>query len=326
MATHKAHSCDVRPESVAKYGESLRTVVSEILGMRRARKIEERAKIDAFRISGLTKESLQAWVASRMESARQLDTIKNLRAHNTIRSLVTNAKALFSERILETIGIPDGSLPYVPFHRLRLPAKFAPGYTSRFNPKLLMKTAAKELVSPAEAILNEAAASRYEQWKILYLAQVAGLRFKEIDNLRVQDISIKANRITIRTQATFKPKTPSSEAEVLVSPAAGKVLTKMLKHTTGPEFIKSGPSKQNKYRAGFYHDELISWLRNYEERGTRPFADVQKPIQELRKEAGTLVHTQHGLIETKNFLRHSSIATTAAYYVGSKGNITTGLS
>jgi hypothetical protein len=49
-------------------------------------------------------------------------------------------------------------------------------------------------------------------------------------------------------------------------------------------------------------------------------------LKQLRKEAGTLVNSQHGLNEAKNFLRHSSIATTAAYYVGSKGNITTGLS
>ncbi len=326
MAKHKADGCGVRPESVAKYSESLRTVVSEILGMRRARKTEERAKIDAFHISGLTKEVLQTWVASRMESARQLDTIKNLRAHNTIRSLVTNAKALFSERILEAIGVLEGSLPYVPFHRLRLPAKFAPGYSSRYNPELLMRAAANELGSATGAILSEAAASRYEQWKILYLAQVAGLRFKEIDNLRVQDISIKANRITVRTQETFKPKTASSAAEVLVSPDAGKVLAKMLEHTTGPWFIKGGRSQQNHYRAGLYHDELISWMRNYKEGDFRPFTDVQKPIHELRKEAGTLVNELHGLNETKNFLRHSSITTTAASYVGSKGNITTGLS
>jgi hypothetical protein len=67
-------------------------------------------------------------------------------------------------------------------------------------------------------------------------------------------------------------------------------------------------------------------LRAYEERGIQPFSDVPKPIHELRKEAGTLVNSQHGLNEAKNFLRHSSIATTAAYYVGSKGDITTGLS
>ena len=174
---------------------------------------------------------------------------------------------------------------------------------------------------------GDADASRFEQWKILYLALVAGLRYNEIDKLRVQDISAAAGRISIRTHETFQPKTTASEGDVLVSAAAGEVLAGMLKRTIGPWFVKSGISKQSpSYRAGLYHDALVRWLRKYEERGIRPLADVPKPLHELRKEAGTLVNNQHGLNEAKNFLRHSSIATTAAYYVGSKGNITTGLS
>jgi integrase len=327
MAVRKAR---VRKESVEKYGESLRTVVGEILGMCRARKKEDRAKIDGFRISGLTKETLQAWLASRMEKARQLDMVRAPRAHNTIRTLVANAKGLFSKQILEAIGIPDDGLPYVPFHGLKLPTKVLPRYSSRFDAKVLLQTAAKKLGASSgdnSDDSDEAAASRFEQWKILYLALVAGLRYNEIDKLRVQDVSPAAGRITIRTHETFQPKTSSSEGDVLVSAAAGEVLAEMLKRTTGPWFVKEGRSRQSPtYRAGQYHDELLRWLRKYEERGIRPFADIPKPLHELRKEAGTLVNSQHGLNEAKNFLRHSSIATTAAYYVGSKGNITTGLS
>ena len=326
LAMRKAVLYGVRQKSVAKYGESLRTVVADILEMPRARKIEQRAQINAYRISGLTKKILQAWVTTRIERTLELDTIKKLRANNTIRSLVTNAKALFSKDCLSALGVPEDSLSYVPFHRLMLPKKYAPTYSSRFDHKILMKIAAKELGSPVGAIMDEDEASRYEQWKILYLAQVAGLRFKEIDNLRVQDISVKSNRISIRTQESSQPKTASSEADVSITPAAAKKIAKMLKHTTGPWFIKSGKSHQNAYRAGLYHDELISWMRNYEEGGIRPFADVQKPIHELRKEAGTVVKGLHDLNEAKNFLRHSSIATTAAFYVSSKGNITSGLS
>ena len=114
---------------------------------------------------------------------------------------------------------------------------------------------------------------------------------------------------------------------MLVSPEAAAILREMVKRTKGQWFIKDGVSKRNRsYRAGAHHDALVTWLRNYEEREIRPFAEVPKPIHELRKEAGTLVNSQHGLNEAKNFLRHSSISTTAGYYVGSKGNITTGLS
>jgi len=325
--TRAKRKASVRSGSVDKYAESLRTIVSEIIGMRRARKKEDRAKIDAVHISELTKEKLQAWLDSRLERARELDMVKAPRAKNTIRALVANSKGLFTQQILDAIGIAEKSLPYIPFHGLKLPSKTQTRYSSRFDAETLLKTAAVELGKDSPDADEETNASRFEQWKILYLALVAGLRYNEIDKLRVQDVSAAAGKVAIRTHETFQPKTTASEGDVLVSASAGKVLTAMLKRTTGPWFIKDGASKQSpKYRAGLYHDALLRWLRNYEERGTNPFADLPKPLHELRKEAGTLVNSKHGLNEAKNFLRHSSIATTAAYYVGSKGNITTGLS
>jgi integrase len=317
----------VRSGSVDKYAESLRTIVSEILGMRCARKKEQRSKIDDYKVSDITKEKLKAWLEDRMARARELDNVRTLRAQNTIRSLVANAKGLFTEHILEAIGLPEESITHLPFRSLKLPAKNQTRYSSRFDAKTLLKTAAAELGTAAPGVDQVEADNRYEQWKILYLALVAGLRYNEIDQLRVQDISPADGRISIRTHETFRPKTHASEGDILVSPEAAAVLREMLKRTKDSWFIKDGTSKRSRsYRAGTHHTALVAWLRNYEERGVCPLADVSKPIHELRKEAGTLVNSQHGLNEAKNFLRHSSIATTAAYYVGSKGNITTGLS
>lgn len=101
----------------------------------------------------------------------------------------------------------------------------------------------------------------------------------------------------------------------------------MINNTKGKWFVTDARSKRSPvYRTGSHHDALVAWLRNYEERDIKPLAEVHKPLHELRKEADTLVNSQHGLNEAKNFLRHSSITTTAAYYLGSKGDITTGLS
>ena len=101
MAKKKAR---VRTDSVDKYAESLRTIVSEILGMHRARKPEQRSQIDAYKISNLTKENLKGWLDARLKKSRDLDMVREMRAKNTIRSLVTNAKGLFTEHILEAIG------------------------------------------------------------------------------------------------------------------------------------------------------------------------------------------------------------------------------
>jgi len=273
----------VRPESMNKYAESLRTIAGEILGMSRARKPEQRNKINALKISELSKEKLSTWHDSRMARAKELDFVQESRAQNTVRSLIANAKALFTDDVLESIGASVDNPNSIPFRRLK-------------------------------------------QWKILYIALVAGLRYKEIDRLRVEEIFATAGRIVVRPHKTFRPKTNASEGEVLVSPEASAVLCEMLKHNKGPWFIKDGPSKHSpSYRASIHHERLLVWLRNYQERGIKPLADVHKPIHELRKEAGTLVNKTHGLNETKNFLRHSSIATTAEFYVGTNGNITTGL-
>lgn len=324
MAKRKAGA---RSASVDKYAESLRTIVGEILGMCRARKKEQREQIDSYKISDLTKEKLKAWLDARLEKSRQLDTVRELRAKNTVRSLIANARGLFTEHILEAIGVSENSLTRLPFRGLKLPAKTQNRYSSRFDAKALLKAAEAELGTAVPGCDREEATNRFELWKILYLALVAGLRYNEIDRLRVQDIAQDGSRISIRTHESFRPKTQASEGDVLVSPKAAAILCRMIKRTKGPWFIKDGISNRNRsYRAGIHHDALVAWLRSYEERGTKPFADVPKPIHELRKEAGTLVNSQHGLNEAKNFLRHSSITTTASYYVGSKGNITTGLS
>jgi integrase len=315
-----------RPESMNKYAESLRTIAGEILGMSRARKPEQRNKINALKISELSKETLDTWHDSRMARAKKLDFVQESRAQNTVRSLIANAKALFTDDVLEAIGASVDNLSSIPFRRLKLPPKNKSRYTSRFDPTNLLLTAAAELGSADPDDDDEEVASRYEQWKILYLALVAGLRYNEIDRLRVQEIFATAGRIFVRPHGTFRPKTDASEGEVLVSSEASMVLCEMLKHTKGQWFIKDGPSKHSpSYRASIHHERLLNWLRNYQERGFKPLADVHKPIHELRKEAGTLVNKTHGLNEAKNFLRHSSIATTAEYYVGTNGNITTGL-
>lgn len=314
----------VADATLEAYWGALQTIVGEILGIPKARKPESRTKIKEFPISELTKDSLRAWLDRRIEAARKLDGIKSKRAINTARSLVVNARSLFSAAILEAVEINPDTIPYIPFKNLKLPPKYLPRYTSRFDPRLLLKVAAADLADPSAD--DEFATFRYEQWKILYLALVAGLRYKEIDRLRVQEIMINSARISIRSHEDFNPKTRGSTGEVLVGEAALKVLVGMLEKTSGSWFIADAPPKKtSKYRAWDSHDAVIKWLRNYEERGIRPLKDVKKPLHELRKEAGTLVNHDHGLVATQHFLRHQSITTTASTYVETRGIVTTGL-
>ena len=309
-----------------KYFEALQTIVGEILKTPRARKPELRAKIKGFPISGLTKKALKDWLAGRVQSASGLDVIASGRALATARSLVVNARSLFSADILEAMGIESEDMPYVPFNGVKPPSKGEETYTSRFDAKRLLATAARELNKKTNG-KNAEDDPKFEQWKIIYLALVAGLRYKEIDRLRSQDIMINSCRIAIRPHETFRPKTKASVGNVPVTASAAKVLAGMLKRTSSPWFIKDGTSSRSpNYRAGVYHDAVVDWLRSYEERGVKPLADVPKPLHELRKEAGTLVNHDHGLVATQQFLRHQSITTTAGIYIDAKDAVSTGLS
>ena len=312
----------VRKDTAKKYAESLRTIVGDIIELSKSRKKECRAKIDNFLLDDLTIDKIRAWMLKRTDATgRNVGQVR--RANTTTRSLIVNARSLFTSAIQESMGFSIENQRN-PFRTLKLPRKTVLRYTSKFDARLLLSKAAEELSEECNGIDTE---SRYEQWKILYLALIAGLRYREIDNLRVQDVSTSIRKISIRAHDDYEPKTESSEAEVTVSEGAAKILEQMLKKTKGKWVVADGKSKKAAaYRTGAHHEKLLDWLRNYEERGIKPLADIQKPLHELRKEAGTLVKSQHGLLEAKDFLRHSDIATTAAYYVGSEGEITTGLS
>lgn len=312
----------VRENTAKKYAESLRTIVGDIIELSKSRKKECRAKIDNFLLDDLTSDKIRAWILKRTDSTgRNVSQVR--RSNTTARTLIVNARSLFTSAIQESMGISNEKQRN-PFRSLKLPRKTVLSYTSKFDARLLLSKATDELSKDHNGIDTE---SRYEQWKILYLALVAGLRYREIDNLRVQDISPSIRKISIRSHGDYEPKTEASEADVTVSEGAAKILEQMLNKTKGKWVVADGKSKKAAaYRTGAHHEKLLDWLRNYEERGIKPLADIHKPLHELRKEAGTLVNSQHGLYEAKDFLRHSDIATTAAYYVGSKGEITTGLS
>jgi hypothetical protein len=56
-----------------------------------------------------------------------------------------------------------------------------------------------------------------------------------------------------------------------------------------------------------------------------PGISAEKPIHELRKEFGSMVNRKHGLSAAKDLLRHADIAITAAHYVDSPRQATSGL-
>jgi len=316
----------VQEQTFLKYYEALRCIVGETLGLARARAEEARQKIHSYPLASISRAMLQDWIDQRLENLRGRDPVVVSRGQNTIRTTLRNARGLFSECLRDAVDERFQIKLENPFVKLRQPKSRHFGYTSRFNAELLLKAAAESLGTVPAERASEEAVSRYEQWKILYLALVAGLRYNEIDKLRVQDVCAEKQRISIQPHEEFQPKTVASAGDILVGEAAGRVLQEMLGCTKGTWFVAEARSNRNlTYRTGLHQDRLLKWLRNYEERGERPLKSVPKPLHELRKEAGTIVNQNYGLNEAKTFLRHGSTATTATFYVASKGRVITGL-
>jgi hypothetical protein len=74
----------------------------------------------------------------------------------------------------------------------------------------------------------------------------------------------------------------------------------------------------DQYRAKEIFERLSRWLRAHG-------VTARKPIHELRKEFGSMVNRKQGLSAASDQLRHSGIATTAAYYIDRPRKATSGI-
>ena len=186
------------------------------------------------------------------------------------------------------------------------------------------------LRAEAERYHDQREASRREQWKIFALALFAGLRFDEIDKLTWDQVDFDRGQIRIDYTAYFRPKTEEAAGDV---PIDEELLAMMRGWKAGAkdQFVVEAtrPPRPGAaylaYRARTHHKHLLEWLRDLEIDGGKPLAQVQKPIHELRKEAGSLINERHGLLAASRFLRHSDTRITAAHYVDQKQRVSTGL-
>jgi hypothetical protein len=122
---------DVRPVSFTNYANSLRLVAAAILypeaKTRRTRKINESA--DAAPLSIFTLKAVQAWRLSFVARA-QGDTHREKAARISANAMLSQAKSLFSPRVVKFLGslkLPD-PLPFVGIERFPRSAKICLSY------------------------------------------------------------------------------------------------------------------------------------------------------------------------------------------------------
>ena len=195
-------------------------------------------------------------------------------------------------------------------------------YYSTIEAPELVKMAQDELwIDVPETNQNEvkAAKSKREQYKILLLALVGGLRREEIDVLLWEQVDLKNGKIHVRANKYYSLKTENSERMIDLPDAVIELLRTWRKETKGEFVIWSLTDPRpnthyHHYRCNRHVQKLNLWLREHG-------VENKNPLHSLRKEYGSLICDQAGIYAASMALGHSDIRTTQASYLDSKKKV-----
>lgn len=277
---------------------------------------KRREAVDAMPLSAITREAVQGWMARSVRDA----TVARKR---TIRARLTNARQVFAPAVIEALRDRHGIEMVNPFDQIKRPSVPKTRHENKVDLGCLLEAARKYLGGGGS---KDDASGKTAMWLVLLLTLGAGLRRKEVDNLRWSDIDFEKGRVNVQPHGEYRPKTDASARSI---PADAGVMRELTKHRTdGAMWVipeKAGSRKKAGERATAHYEALAHWLRELEVDGRKPLAGVQKPLHELRKEAGSLVNQRGGLQQARVFLGHTDIQTTANHYLDSNVTVTTGL-
>jgi integrase len=268
--------------------------------------------IDEVLLSEITQAKVQKWKVAYVN--KRSDTpLRKKSATASASSYIRYCKSIFRPELVEhmkkEITLPDE----LPFAVVKAYKRQKTKYVSSFSVVDIMKKAKNELPGIEQD----------QQWLAFVLAISTGMRRNEIDKLAWQQINFKDDFINISATENFEAK--GSEGCVDIEPE----LSTMLKgyyarykdageFVIQSEIVHAYKGKTPKYRANRHLNAVVTWLRK---NGVKAY----KPIQTLRKEAGSEVCRQYGLHAASTFLRHADIQVTSNHYVENKENIVSGL-
>jgi integrase len=295
-----------RPKTLTSYVAAFRQIVGEIA------EESNRERRNRIKLCAITPEKVEAW---RVEFIRKRSTnpLKEKSARVSVSSLLLRAKQLFSSDMIARVK-NDVELPVVlPFAGIKVESAPMPRYRATFN-----------VVEILEAAQRELAGDRPEEFKILLLAALAGLRRNEIDTLPWNAFRFDENVIRIETTEHYRPKSSNSEGDVIVDTELMEVFRGYYARRKSDFVIESEfePVAHDEpygvYRCRQHMRVLLGWLRS---KGVVS----RSPLHSLRKEFGSQIFAQHGLLAASEQLRHANIQTSARHYIENRRRSTPGL-
>jgi hypothetical protein len=242
----------------------------------------------------LTPKEIEGW---RIEfiRAKATDPLREKSARISVGSYILRARSLFSAetvaRIRDIMEIPEP----LPFSGVEVETVPAPRYRATFDMIGLLESARQEL-----------APFRPEQYKIFLLGAMAGLRRNQIDSLPWTAFRWNEGVIRIETTEFYRPKSHSSEGDVLVDPELMELFRGYCARRKSDFVIESDSppppfdAPYGVYRCTEEMRALLAWLRA---KGV-----VSKtPLHSLRKEYGSQINARYGLTAAREQLLHASV-------------------
>lgn len=318
-----------RKTTLETYFKALRKIVGDVMGITGDDKFRAktggtqkwRTRVEKVKLERLTPDALQKWKVSFLRSAGN-DPSAQRRVKTTYNSLVRNARALFSKKQLPHLKARLNLPEPLPLSTLDFEKRQSMRYRSKIKPEQLLEKAQRELGNaPAD---DEECESKREQFKILLLGLLCGLRKSEIDTLLWDAFDFDARILRVEPNEFNHLKSEDSAGEVDLDQELVDLFLNYQRGATSPFVIESknlprNLSEKRSYRAEIHFQRLNQWLR---ENGV----DALKPLHELRKEFGALITQRAGIYAASRALRHSDIAITVAHYADKKDRVTSGLS
>jgi len=326
----------VAPRSWGNYSRALRQIVSEIKGLscpRGSKFVWEgyrtwKRKVDSLKLSVLSAETISRWTKQYVMK-RDSGPDAARKARNSCNTYLRNAKALFNDDLLKVAKLEELENP---FRGVKGYSPERKRYRSNFDAQVLIAKAQEELTAKqADDETKDQYFRRQEAFKALVLFAFSAIRRNEADLLLWQQVNLDQGFIDIVRTRYFEPKSDSAVGRISLDDDAVAMLRQFRKNDPQGAFVLRGPaprkvSSHPSYRCEKTFRRLIKWLKNYSTpSGDQPFANVQKPLHEIRKEIGAILASNHGIFAAMRFLRHAEISTTERYYADQKETLTAGL-
>jgi integrase len=307
---------DVRDSTFAVYSIALRRVAGDILRSRASRKAKVKAKrlarekIEQASLSVFTPEAVQQWRLAFVSRAKG-DARKARAARISANFVVRQARSLFAPKVvkfLKALRLPD----LLPFAGVEMFPRESMRYISKIDAGEILRKAHDELAEQAPA-----------QFLVILLGMAAGLRRGEIDRLPWDHVDFRKRQIFVEDTEAGAVKSSDSRGAVDIDERTIELL-RGFHAKADTEFVIDAPQAEEadfsrpwgqRYRCSSVFEKVNAWLRANGVEGN-------KPLHTLRKEAGSMIATQHGIFAAAQFLRHADIKVTAEHYADKKTRTT----